>query len=619
MIWKDQQLFSSLATAFDSIANLADRSFKNIANAIQPVLGQIGGAIGQMISGAKKSFAGLGSALGGAIGSLLGPIGKAAGSLLGGLIGGLFKKGEKLTEAQKQAQLIEQWVGGITDKFKKWGDVSETTAKIIAEDIVKKGMQGFVAVSKNFAKIIEDVGVTQKNVNELWSRAGDILDHMKQGALSTEDGLKALGESFTKLVEGARALGQEGSEAMIAFIQRVRASGYEVKEVTDYVLEQLDKVPDALNTLASSVVPNWQRMLDKMDKITDDKLKDEWKKKLESMKDSAEKQLKGLSVIARDTFYSMIAEGRSFIKAMDKMKDPLETLRKKYEQLGIEAPSYLKPMFDLLEKMELKPAVFQNLDASLQILHSLQNAAYLTQESFDSLTRYATSFAKTILGVSGNLNQALESMKLTQSQIQQLLPVISQFVGVAAMFGIGIPAWMKTFVTKQLGVDWQKFKDVAKTQANAGVATVEKLKALVDKSANLNQKVIPTHFRNLQDVIGRQAGRIVDAIHGLQGGIDDLGSSLRGGEVGGIGRRKAAQTGWEGYVPPRGMTFIAHPGEYVKVWRKDEVEKGMHEPQVNIMIEPIVIPKTDKYVIEFVARKLEKGEWPVHPKSVRTQ
>ena len=64
---------------------------------------------------------------------------------------------------------------------------------------------------------------------------------------------------------------------------------------------------------------------------------------------------------------------------------------------------------------------------------------------------------------------------------------------------------------------------------------------------------------------------------------------------------------------------MAHPGEYVKVWRKDEVEKGMHEPQVNIMIEPIVIPKTDKYVIEFVARKLEKGEWPVHPKSVRTQ
>jgi len=139
---------------------------------------------------------------------------------------------------------------------------------------------------------------------------------------------------------------------------------------------------------------------------------------------------------------------------------------------------------------------------------------------------------------------------------------------VAALFGIGVPAWMKTFVTKQLGVDWNKFKDVAKTQANSGVATVEKLKALIDKSANLNQKVIPTHFRNLQDVIGRQAGRIVDAIHGLKGGIDSLGSSLERSEAGRMGRRKAAQTGWEGYVPPGGMTFMAHPGEYVKVWKK---------------------------------------------------
>jgi len=128
--------------------------------------------------------------------------------------------------------------------------------------------------------------------------------------------------------------------------------------------------------------------------------------------------------ITEVSWLAMIAEGKGYMEVLDAMKEPLETLRQRYKDLGQDVPVFLAPMFETLEKMKLFPKIFENLDASSTILESLTNSAYLTQGAFNALTSSATSFAKTILGAKGNLNDFMDTAELTQSQKDQLMPTV---------------------------------------------------------------------------------------------------------------------------------------------------------------------------------------------------
>jgi TP901 family phage tail tape measure protein len=457
------------ATIKSGVTNVGD-----ILGAVSQQVGALGGAIGEMISGAKDSFASLGASIGGMIGGIFSPLGKAIGSFFGGLIGGLFKKKKTAEQIAKEAaekaqKDLEGRVKSIQKTLTKFGEVSEATAEKIAKSW-QSGLEGFAAVSLHFADVIRDVGITQSNLNDLWVRTGEIIHHVQDGFLDAEEGIDVLNESFNLLIEGARKLGKEGSQAMIDFIRNVRESGLEVGAVTEYILEQLDKIPASLETLIKNVIP------ENLVEITDERAL------------RLENRLKGLAQVTMDTFNAMLSEGRTYLETMRALEGPLTALFDQYERLGKEIPSFLVPFKEMIDLMQEKPKIFEDLDAAISILQSLSNTAYLTQGSFDALAESATKFAKSILGVEGNLNKAMRSMELTQSQIMALLPIVAQFVGSAALFGIGIPEWMKTFVTKQLGVDWSEFKQVAKTQANSGIATVEKLKQLLDTTRDQHKR-----------------------------------------------------------------------------------------------------------------------------------
>lgn len=500
-------------------------SFADILGRLSPMIGEIGGALGSLISGTTENFAKMGASLGGAIGGMFGPLGKAIGSFAGGLLGGLFKK--KKDPAQIAAEALERHLKDITNTLSRFGEISEATAEKIQK--TDEALEGFAAVSMHFADVIRDVGVRQDNINDLWVRTGEIVQHVKSGFLGLEEGTAALGESFTLLLEGARKLGQEGSQAMLDFIRNVRESGLEVKEVTEYVLDQLDKIPSSLNTLIKNMGNNYKK----------------------------------LGKIVMVTFNAMIANGRGYMETLEAMKGPLEALFDEYEKRGKKLPSYLQPMKDLMEAMELKPKIFENLDAAISVLDALRNTAYLTQGAFDALASTAKKFARAILDVEGNLNQALKSMTLTESQIQQLLPVVAQFVGAAALFGLGIPAWMKTFVTQQLGVDWGDFKETVKAQAGAGIATVEKLQKLIEKTKEGNKR--------MRDKLHNETTRVIEALRG--------------------GRRKdtepdlGAAQGFHGTVP-KPTTILVHPDEQIDITPNGQPQTGgdiIFAPSFNLL------------------------------------
>jgi hypothetical protein len=314
------------------------------------------------------------------------------------------------------------------------------------------------------------------------------------------------------------------------------------------------------------------------------------------------------------------------------MEEPIQNLIDKYEELGKDVPDFLKPMADMLEKMELKPAVFENLDSAINILKALHNSAYITQESFDALTRRVTRFAVVMLDVKGNLNEAMKEMDLTNDQIQQLLPSISQFIGTATMFGLQVPAWMKTFVTEQLGVNWKDFQETAKAQANSGIATVEKLESLLEQNKQQKelerwgQERMMSGFdkttRGINNGIWTAKNNIVSALMSVKEAITGSNGNTGngGGDDGGNGPTIRAQTGWEGIITKPTQPFIAHKGEHVKVTPAGESQS------INVNIKPLYIPKGGpngedviKFVVEEIGKfekRITRGDVPIPVRSV---
>jgi hypothetical protein len=394
------------------------------------------------------------------------------------------------------------------------------------------------------------------------------------------------------LIAGTRDLNREGSREVIDFIQKVRESGLEIASVTDYVLEQLDRIPEALNTLISNVGTAFDRLGD----VSAINL------------DYAGKRLEALGQLAVHAFNAMIAEGRSYIETLKAMEGPLTVLFDKYEKFGLEVPKFLQPFREMVDLMNTRPRIFENLDASLNILQALRNSAYLTQKTFNTLVEGVNSFARALLGIEGNLNRAMHSMKLTQQQVLALLPAISQFVGAAALFGLDIPGWMRTFVAKNLpGVNWQKFQDIAAAQANAGIATVEQLKNLV-KLSDKNRTGIRNAVADARKVLANKLTMIYNR-------LGDLNRTL--------GRTTGAQSGFHGLVRgPR--TFFIEPGveEYVNITPKQRMPTVPGGQQVVVVerpvhIEPVVVPQPDgSWLINFIQTESDRGRLTLNPESI---
>jgi len=545
----------------------------------------------------------------GPLGSL---IGTAASTLLSaaGKLFGIQSKAEKQAESlRRQEEAWNRAIAHTQNLLEGLGHISDETAKRLNE--MSRSMQGYIAVDKLFVQIIKEVGVNQENINTLWQRATDILGHVASGQIKASEAADILNDAFEELLEGARELGQEGSEAMLDFILAAREAGIEIASVTKYVFSELDKIPNALTTMVGNI-----RKIEFIDQTTIDRISrrfkeitkggetasqalhdvvlhnvdrikellgekltgifekwaktnnkswydilewiDEYNLKIEDLIPRITKQLNRMAEVTKVSFEAMIAEGRGWMETFYAMQEPLQLLRERYEALGIDVPEFLKPLFELSEKIQLKPAVFENLDAAQTILKSLSNTGYLTQLSFDALSAAATRFARVIIGdVVGGLNNYLETADLTTDKINQLLPVIAQFVGTAALFGLEIPAWMKTFIRTQTDISWQDFKNQSRAQANAGIATVDKLQQLIDVSRGLDSAT----RSSIQNMSERLAGLLRDIRNALGYRGREENTNLTGGGI----TPQSFQN--EGYIPSPTLAMV-HGGEIVADVRK---------------------------------------------------
>jgi len=600
-----KQLLSATGSAFDAIGNYfgslkegAKASFEGIVVAIGPVLGQIGGAIGSLISGTTKNFAGLGSSIGSTVGEIagsiipgLGKVGKAVGGLLGGIIGGLFKKAK--TEAEK----FQEQVNGLVKSVSKWGDISEDTAKKIAEDT--KEMEGCVAVSKNYADVLRDVGITQKSINDQWNRASAILQHYNSGLLDASDASQAAGESFTQLLDSAVKFGTEGSAAMVGFINQVKASGLEVKEVTDYINEQLGVVKGGtMNAIQG----------------------------LEAMAGSVGTNVEALGRLENQTlavYNAMIANGASYSEVMASLGGVLDSMLKKYEELGIEGSAGIQELLKIREVTEANKGLFDAMEGNLAVLNALANTGSLTQQTFTDAAVSATSY----------YNQMMEAGLTSNQALTQMGPTLERLRYLAKEHGLEIDDTTQALIKQAeeqgiLGEQQMSMQDTLMAGFGAIIEAIggeipdafKRAMGKMDEFASSSDTAferVRDGVRGIQDDLsGLHAP---DLTFDVSGDFSQLEAGMRnyqmpaepgGGEI-------HAQTGYHGVVTEPVQRFVAHRGEQVDIWRRDETARGVKEENINVTIEPVVIEKNNEYVINFMTKKIERAGVRIPIRAVR--
>jgi TP901 family phage tail tape measure protein len=188
---------------------LIDLALDDLNSFLSAIVG-IGQAIAGVISTAQAQgpLAGAlsGALAGGQIGeALFGPGGALAGAIVGAIGGaliGLFGKPE--------------FKKAMEDVAKNFGvAISEELGKAIADTAKKLDIGRFEASLLKFADILAEAGgLSADNVEQFTARFNDLINAVASGAIPAAEGIEALNEGFTAMVEGLEEMGVKGAVIM---------------------------------------------------------------------------------------------------------------------------------------------------------------------------------------------------------------------------------------------------------------------------------------------------------------------------------------------------------------------------------------------------------------------
>lgn len=392
-------------------------------------LGKILGSLGGITSG----FQGLADGLKG-----LGA--KAGGGLLSGLTGVLGKigfAGQIATAAIGIGQSIVKLFQGdpIKKAQKEAGKILGTgISRELAEEIKKNADKLGIAVKDAallaLPKAIEESG---KSAASFGNQIAELMSKVASGAIPAEEGIKAIGESFTKVADEAIKAGRVGDRVLVGLIKQSRALGLESPEIKAFTAEQLDKAVAGLT-----------KFIDSLSAVSEEGFK--------TLGADA-------ATIFGATFNALVSE-RGVIGAVDALGESFTALKEQLgKTLGAEAAgALLSPFsaaFDLLQNESLRPLV-EGIDGLGQALTGLANSAFLDTGTFDAIQRSAgTLFDELIAGGAD-----------TRTALLTIAPTIQAAISAAEEFGV------------PLGEDTQRLKELA--EQNGITFKTDPQKAMLD-------------------------------------------------------------------------------------------------------------------------------------------
>lgn len=500
------------------------------------------------------------------------------------------------------------WIGigvGMIESARQWDEYwdkviedARRAGEIIVETITSAMLRAGKAInsldpSKRIGGLI--------NPTE-WQKAFRTIENAIKGVKTASEDLE---DAWSKLLSEAKRLGKEGSKALIDLILAFRAAGKESKVLNEYMQSWLNTIPAALETLIAGI------------------------KKIGPEARDAGGDINGLGRIALLTFNSMIASGMSWIDAVNAMAGPLAALRDKYKELGMEADPALKRLFRIVGITQKHKELFEQIDATRQILIALGNSAWLTADAWKTLTGQAI----------GQFHQLRHEGLSVADSLRAMAPTLQAIVNYAATYGLQLDAQTQSLVNqaKKMGL----IKDA---QKDTGTVLVEGFNRVCDiliaiakvlgadisgLMDDINIKV-GTFYRKTEDVVtawklvegvmvpfnesledaialAKKLGIVVSEIgHDLVPFITAIGNGggpavTGGGRTGSnISRFASGGIAWTpqlARIAERGPEIIMPLREY----RAEAAPSaGGRNGPVTVNIKPLLIDKKDHYLIEFI-------------------
>jgi TP901 family phage tail tape measure protein len=428
------------------VANLKD--FADVMGISGGVIMRIIGALDALAKGCRTVRAGLDmvayaatDAVKGVAATVMkigGWIGVAVGAVtaLVSVFGALFGK-KKKTEAEIMAEKIQK----VQRELRNFGRVSEGVARQFLELRSKIGTSA--ATLELLVDIMNDAGVSTDNFTEYldvllgtlddiersmnrttnavqrdWERQRQGIERGRRGLRGYRDEWRGtyhdfntyspadiekaildMGVAFAALVEHAKRLGLEGSPKMIEFIQNVRELGLSIKEVDDYVIGWLERASTGLTAMIEA-------------------------------SSGTREELANLGELTLATFNSLIAQGMSYIEALELMAEPLHELRRRYRDLGDESNAAVEQLMHITSVAEKYQDLFAAIAGTDEVLQALGNTGFLTQESLTAVADQAQTYYERLTAAGLTSQEALAVMA----------PILENLQYYADNYGLSIDA-----------------------------------------------------------------------------------------------------------------------------------------------------------------------------------
>ncbi len=329
-------------------------------------------------------------------------------------------------ETEKWATSLKE-VQGILEKdlIAAAGNLDEGYAKV-AENI-KSYMEGLdeetiQQMVKNMSQFVRDAEIGIQNFGAYAATTGVILNAWETGAVSAQDASNAMGSSFNELLGKAKDLGIEGSKDMLMMMKNVKESGLEVGQIQEYVNKQLqsgvtafgkylgtfnqgpkikEQMLGVMDKLDTATGPEREKLLAELDTLNGD---------MKTWKEDVRGNFDSMGTYAVGMFSSMIAEGATFIEAMQAMGPQLSELSEIVKLSGSEVSGPLKEMLDMQDFITQNETLATRISSTTEMLQSLGNSGYLTNEIFNTFQSDAQSQFDALMTKTDDATQAYQLM-----------------------------------------------------------------------------------------------------------------------------------------------------------------------------------------------------------------
>jgi DNA-binding transcriptional MerR regulator len=458
-------VFSQFIGVLGQFGIISEGAVSAINSAISNITGGLDSILGGIESMTKEG-ASFFDILSGGLSAISG-IGAIAKTVIGGIIS-LFT-GDGIQEA--------------IDRENSWMNLNKQLNDSIHQLAEEIGST-HAATSLFLTDILQE-SLSFETFDQFADRIRDIQCDVMAGVLSQQEANQAMGESFEILAQKAREYGKEGSFYMLQIIRQNRDMGLNIAEINDYVLEKLNAHVTALNTY------------------------------LDTMTGSFAENAGFLEANILSVFGAFEKEGYSFLEIVSFMGDSFTTLKEKAQAEGVQVSGAIQEMIDLSDFISQNQTLFQNIEATKQMMTSLGDSAYLNEELFKSFGHEAVSQFGALIAAGAKEKDALRILG----------PELSQLIKYAESYGFAIEGETAALIEKA----------ATEGALNAqSMSDSEKQRVLLEEIVKLLGGDIPYAVSNLtgqvrtsMDSIAGETGKWGGGLQDIVGNIQDVEGALR--------------------------------------------------------------------------------------------